>query len=207
MTPTGIMAPLINLEFQALVQESAHLNAGIRAGIKSLCIEFYSEGLLEYSCNSNISEDALVENVLTALQNRVKTDPPAFYKILKCLYKMISLEYLAEKLEDKLRKLKEAHTRALKLENVRKQQQIEQEMMIREQQEELVIQQEGFKRCRPHSISPAISSGIELFRVAGISEPAATYRDKSPQAMFQEQASSLGSGILRYTLPETQQDR
>lgn len=207
------MSDCINLEYRALVQESANLTAGIRAGIRSLCTDFYSEELLvpdlhHLSSNDTIPEDVLVEKVLNALQDRVKVDRSAFSRILNVLHKTMSLEYLAVRLQKRLMTLEEAHGRAIELQAVeaRKQQQ-HRDMLMKH---ELVIQQHNlFKRSRPCSIGP--NEGIAVFRGTveashGINtEPADVYRDKSPQTIFHHvQASSLGSGMR---ILETSQDR
>lgn len=184
----------LNLEHKALVQESDNLR-GIRAGIRTFCSSLFSKELLVqdlYHPSSNEDEELLVQKVLIALQDRVKGDSSAFEKIVQVLRSTMGLGYLGNKLQAKLDTLREEHTRTLEL-------QAEKNRMLH-QRHELVMQQQ--RRDRPSSISPipgTISSlrGSHGMNPGTNTEPAAMYRDKQPQAVFQAQAtcSSLGTEV------------
>lgn len=185
----------LNLEHKALVQESVSLTHGIRAGIRSLCTGLYSQELLvedlyNLSSNEAVSEDSLVEKVLKALHDRVKLDSSAFGKIVQVLRGTMSLGYLADRLDEKLVTLREAHARTLEL-------QAEQVRKLHQYHELVMQQQGGLKRNRPSSIVP-IPGAISSLRGSSFrtnTEPAAMYQDKLPHAVFQVQASSLGTEI------------
>jgi hypothetical protein len=196
------MADCINLEYRALVQVSAALKTGIRAGIKSLCDSFHSEELLvpylyTLSCNESTSEDTLVEKVLNALEDRVQIDKTAFYKITKVLKETVSLEYLAKKMADKLEALQEEHERIER----------KTRSLAQQKQDELVMQQQmaNVRRSRPNSISPLRGTAAAH---GPLTEPAAL-GNKSTQVMFPTYASSVGSGsgTLTSLHLESTQDR
>lgn len=115
------MTNYFNLEHRAFIEARADLTHGIRAGIKSLCNNLYSEGLLvsdlhlRLSSLDTISEDALSKKVLNVLQDRMKVDPSAFHKIVKVLQETTGLSYLGDKLMLKLSMQREVHAVALQI--------------------------------------------------------------------------------------------
>ena len=186
------------------MQARADLTHGIRAGIKSLCSEFYSEELLVFDLydlsQSSHDTSSLADKVLDALLDRVRVDRSAFGKIVKVLHTITSLGYLGEMLTSKLSVLQEAHARTVQL------QADHDEKMAKKQ--DLVMQPLGnnfSKRSRPCTIRPNGIANLRDASVGGIStEPAATTY-KSAQVMFQ--ATSLGSSGVLLNLTDNPQKR
>ena len=116
------MGDNMNLEHRALLNVSGVLIGSFRPGIKTLCQHFHSQELLvddihQISLN-NPDDPTLSERVVHALLERVKNDRKAFVIIVRVLYLVTSMEYLAKKLEEKLAEVQEEH-----LKNVAKAQQ------------------------------------------------------------------------------------
>ena len=103
-----------NLEYKALLQESAVLTGGFRAGIKELCLQFHGKELLAsdiYQLSiSNANDLTLPGKLVDALLNRVKNDAKAFQIIVDVLHDTTGMEHLAKKLEKKLADLVRSRT-------------------------------------------------------------------------------------------------
>ncbi len=93
-----------NLEFKTLIKENKTLHNGMRGGVKSLYDSFYaeeyiSEDIYKY-CKDD--EDLMVDRLVTTLRDRVKYDPKAFSVIIRVLRETVSMDKLADMLEERL---------------------------------------------------------------------------------------------------------
>ena len=99
------------LKYKAFIQESAVLAIGFKPSIRVLCARFYSKDILDRNVYrlslTNISNESLVEQVLNALQERVKLNDNTFDIIVEVLYAITAMNYLAKRLQDRLRNLRE----------------------------------------------------------------------------------------------------
>ena len=174
----------LNFEHKVLIQETDNLITFFKEGIRTLCSKCYSRELLiePLHTSTSISNDELVKKTIAALQDRVKIHPPVFQTILSVLQDTSGAGIMADKLEKKLRDIKEAHTELWK-------RQQEQQLLQHEQQEQ--------HRKRPTNISP----GASFFRGAGAANTEPAFRvGGSPQVptlkaggQQQQFASSLGN--------------
>ena len=121
------------LKYNALIQESEVLTTGFKAGIRTLCTSFYSKKLLvkdvyqlSLRSHESISDESLVERVLSALRERVKLDSGAFDVIIVVLNATTAMDYLAKRLENRLATLRKEQERQ------RIQQEIEARVLNRE---------------------------------------------------------------------------
>ena len=105
------------LKYKALIQESEALTTGFKSGIRTLCTSFYSKEILvkdvyQLSMHSHdISDESLVERVLSALRERVKLDSGAFDVIIVVLNATTAMDYLAKRLENRLATLRKEQER------------------------------------------------------------------------------------------------
>lgn len=101
-----------DLKYKAFIQESPALSTGFRSGIRVLCTSFFGKFLLtenihHMSSDKTVSDETLVQEVLKALQDRVKLNSSAFDDILSVLHSTIGMGFLAKRLENALQQIKE----------------------------------------------------------------------------------------------------
>ena len=174
------------LKYKALIQESEALTTGFKSGIRTLCTSFYSKEILvkdvyqlSLRSHESISDESLVERVLSALRERVELDSDAFDVIVKVLYATTALDYLAKRLENRLATLRKEQ------ETQRMQQEIEARVLNRDA---LVMPASRPNILHMADMTRKLSMGPET-------EPANIHGSaRSIQAHLGGEASSLGAG-------------